>query len=135
MVRLALSCAVLLVSAAQAAGAQQTDAAADLVSSWLLVTAERDIASGEARRVAGARGLLVLDGAGNVFEFFTAPSGDRPEAARSAAQRIFADNGGFWGRYEAAPTAGRIDFEAEEGVSPSVRGLSFREATSSRPTG
>ena len=125
MVRLALSCAVLLVSAAQAAGAQQTDAAADLVSSWLLVTAERDIASGEARRVAGARGLLVLDGAGNVFEFFTAPSGDRPEAARSAAQRIFADNGGFWGRYEAAPTAGRIDFEAEEGVSPSVRGLKF----------
>jgi hypothetical protein len=38
---------------------------------------------------------------------------------------VFADNGGFWGRYEAVPTAGRIDFEAEEGVSPNVRGLKF----------
>jgi hypothetical protein len=69
--------------------------------------------------------LLVLDGAGNVFEFFTAPSGDQPESAPSAAQRVFADSGGFWGRYEAVPADGRMDFEAEEGVSPSVRGLKF----------
>jgi hypothetical protein len=123
MVRSALSCVVILVSAAHAAGAQQTGAAADLVSSWLLVAAERDVASGQARRVPGARGLLVLDGAGNVFEFFTAASGD--PAARPDPRRVFADNGGFWGRYEAVPAAGRIDFEAEEGVSPSVRGLKF----------
>jgi hypothetical protein len=38
---------------------------------------------------------------------------------------VFADNGGFWGRYEAFPADGRIDFEAEEGVSPSVGGLEF----------
>jgi hypothetical protein len=116
----AITCAVLFVSAS--ANAQQTGAAADLVSSWLLVSAERDAASGEPRRVMGARGLLILDGAGNVFEFFTAPSG--VESA-SAAQRVFADNGGFWGRYEAFPAAGRIDFAAEDGVSPSVRGLKF----------
>jgi hypothetical protein len=40
-------------------------------------------------------------------------------------RRIFADNGGFWGRYEAFPADGRIDFDAEEGVSPNVRGLEF----------
>ncbi|HSC15762.1 MAG TPA: hypothetical protein VLI71_11625, partial [Gammaproteobacteria bacterium] len=123
MVRAAVICTALLVSAAGAA--QQTDAAADLVSSWLLVTAERDVASGQARRVAGARGLLVLDGAGNVFEFFSTPSGGPPNSAQPDPRRIFADNGGFWGRYEAVPAEGRIDFEAEEGVSPSVRGLKF----------
>ena len=125
MVRAALSCAVLLMSAAPAADAQQTDAAADLVSSWLLVAAERDIASGRARRVPGSRGLLVLDGAGNVFELFSAPSGGPPNSAQPDPRRVFADNGGFWGRYEAFPAEGRIDFEAEEGVSPSVRGLEF----------
>ena len=123
MVRAALASTVLLIAATHSADAQQTDAAADLVSSWLLVVAERDIASGQARRVAGSRGLLILDGAGNVFEFFSTPSGDA--TAPPDPRRIFADNGGFWGRYEAFPADGRIDFEAEEGVSPSVRGLAF----------
>jgi hypothetical protein len=125
MVRAVLSCVVLLIAAAQAAGAQQTDTASGLVSSWILVAAERDVASGQPRRVPGARGLLVLDAAGNVFEFFTAPSSDPLESAPPDPRRIFADNGGFWGRYEAVPAAGRIDFKAEEGVSPSVRGLAF----------
>lgn len=120
----ALACAVLLVSAAQATHAQQTNAA-DLVSSWLLVGAERDVASREPRRVTGSRGLLVLDAAGNVFEFFTTPSAGPPSFAQPDPRRIFADNGGFWGRYKAFPADGRIDFEAEEGVSPSVRGLKF----------
>jgi hypothetical protein len=124
MMRAALSCAVLVMAAAPPADAQQTDAAADLVSSWLLVAAERDIASGQARRIPGSRGLLVLDGAGNVFEFFSAPGGGPPSSAPPDPRRVFADNGGFWGRYEAFAD-GRIDFEAEEGVSPSVRGLKF----------
>jgi hypothetical protein len=117
-------CAVL-VMAARAADAQPTDAAAGLVSSWLLAGAERDVASGQPRRVAGSRGLLVLDGAGHVFEFFSTPSGAPPESARPDPRRVFADNGGFWGRYEVVPDDGRIDFEAEDGVSPSVRGLKF----------
>jgi hypothetical protein len=117
----AVTFAVLLLSAAPAAEAQRNDAA-DLVSSWLLVAAERDVAS-EPRRVAGARGLLVLDGAGYVFEYFSTPSGSTP--ARLEPRRAFADDGGFWGRYEVVPAAGRIDFEAEEGVSPNVRGLEF----------
>ena len=123
MVRAAVVCALLLVSAT-AAESQQRDTQSDLVSSWLLVGAERDVASGQARRVAGARGLLVLDGAGNVFEFFSAPSGP-PNAAQPDPRRIFADNGGFWGRYEAVPAERRLDFQAEDGVSPNVRGLKF----------
>lgn len=119
----AFACTLLFISAA--ADAQRSDTTADLVSSWLLVAAERDVASGEPRRIAGARGLLILDGAGNVFEFFTTPSGDSAAPETTAAQRVFADNGGFWGHYEAVPAAGRIDFEAEDGVSPSVRGLKF----------
>jgi hypothetical protein len=115
-------CAALLISAAPATRAQQTDAAAQLVGSWLLVGAERDVASGEPRRVAQSRGLLILDGAGNVFEFFTTPSA---APAQPDPRRIFADNGGFWGRYQAFPADGRIDFAAEEGVSPSVHGLKF----------
>jgi hypothetical protein len=125
----AITCAVLLISMAQSADAQQdarpTAGAAELVSSWLLVGAERDIASGQPRRVALARGLLILDGAGYVFEFFSAPSGAPSEATQPDPRRVFADNGGFWGRYEADPAAGRIDFLAEEGVSPSVHGLEF----------
>ncbi len=136
MVRVAaLTCAVLLLSSAPSTNAQradaqqpeprETDAAADLVSSWLLVAAERDVARGQARRVPQARGLLILDGAGYVFEFFSAASGAASPAAQPDPRRIFADNGGFWGRYEAVPAAGRIDFEAEEGVSPSVHGRKF----------
>jgi hypothetical protein len=121
----ALTCAALLIAAAPAASAQQAGAAADLVSTWLLVAAERDVASGQPRRVQGARGLLVLDAAGNVFEFFTAASGALPPSAPPDPRRVFADNGGFWGRYEAFPAASRIEFEAEEGVSPNVRGLTF----------
>jgi hypothetical protein len=126
MVRaVALTLAVLLISAAPLAHAQGADAGAGLVSSWLLVGAERDVASGAPRRVTGARGLLVLDHAGNVFEFFYAPSAERTEATQPDPRRTFADNGGFWGRYEAVPAEGRIDFEAEEGVSPSVSGRAF----------
>lgn len=123
MVRAALLCAVLVISAPEGARAQQTDAGAELVGTWLLAGAERDVASGEPRRVAQSRGLLILDGAGNVFEFFTTPSGAPP--AQPDARRVFADNGGFWGRYEAFPAESRIDFAAEDGVSPSVHGLKF----------
>jgi hypothetical protein len=129
MVRaVALTFAVLLISAAPLAHAQGADSGAELVSSWLLVGAERDVASGAPRRVMGARGLLVLDHAGNVFEFFYAPSAERAETTQPDPRRIFADHGGFWGRYEPVPAEGRIDFEAEEGVSPSVRGWAFSRA-------
>jgi hypothetical protein len=75
--------------------------------------------------------LLVIDAAGNVFEFFNAPvAGGAPGAGGGAdgpggtAQRL-AEFGGFWGRYEVAAADGQLHFESAAGVSPSVRGLSF----------
>lgn len=124
--RMLMTAAALgLLGTAPAVEAQRPDAAGALVSSWTLAAAERDVASGEPARIPGARGLLILDGAGHVFEFFSTASRDEPESLRLDPQRAFADFGGFWGRYEADPAAGRIDFEAESGVSPNLRGLAF----------
>ena len=73
----------VLFWAAGGAEAQQQDPSVDrLVSSWTLAGLERGIASGEATRVPGARGLLVIDRAGNVFEFFSTGSRDKPDSPR-----------------------------------------------------
>jgi hypothetical protein len=121
---LAVAFSVVLIWTARTSVAQQLDAA-DLVSSWRLVALERGIAGGEATRVPGAQGLLIIDRAGYVFEFFSTASRELPASTRLDPPRMFADYGGFWGRYETVPASGRIDFEAEAGVSPNVRGLTF----------
>src|SRR5690606_15082159 len=120
-------CTVLRVSVAQedANSGNAADAADGLISSWTLLALEHVEASSEPTRARGARGLLILDGAGNVFEYFTAGSADESAAAQTDAQRIFAEHGGFWGRYQADAAEGRITFEAADGVSPSVHGLTF----------
>ena len=122
---LAITFAVILVWTARSSEAQQTDTADELVSSWTLAALERGVAGGQPTRVAGARGLLIIDRVGNVFEFFSTASRDEPESPRLDPQRTFADFGGFWGRYEAVAAAGRIDFEAKSGVSPNVHDLEF----------
>jgi hypothetical protein len=109
-------CAPLRISAAE-------DAGAALVSSWTLVALEHVGANGEPTRARGARGLLILDGAGYAFEYFNTQSGDAAAGSQTPQQRAFAEHGGFWGRYEADAAAGRITFEASSGVSPSVQGL------------
>lgn len=111
-------CAILRVSAAQDA----TDADG-LVSSWTLVALERIDASGEATRARSPAGLLVLDRAGNAFEYFSAASANA--AAQPEALRAFAEHGGFWGRYEADAATGVIAFEAKSGVSPSIYDRAF----------
>lgn len=116
--------AVVLIGAGGELAAQ-TGAAADLVSSWTLVAVEKGASGDEPTRLRRPRGLLVLDGAGYAFEFFSTASREEPEAPQLDPQGTFADFGGFWGRYEADPAAGRLSFEAWEGVSPSVRGLEF----------
>ena len=115
----------LLVAVASSAAAQTSDALDELVSSWTLIAADKDVASGEPRRVRGARGLLVLDRAGNVFEFFSTATRDEPEAPQVDPQRTFENFGGFWGTFEVDEVAGMLKFEAAEGVSPNVRGQSF----------
>ena len=62
---LGISFIAVLFWTAGGAEAQQQDPSVDrLVSSWTLAGLERGIASGEATRVPGARGLLVIDRAG-----------------------------------------------------------------------
>jgi len=122
---LAMTVIGVLVWPTQATQAQETGTAEDLVSSWTLAGLERGIASGQPTRVPGARGLLIIDRVGNVFEFFSTASRDVPESPRLDPQRTFSDFGGFWGRYQPSPAEGRIDFEAKSGVSPNVHGIEF----------
>jgi hypothetical protein len=97
---------------------------ADLIGTWTLVAAERDIGSEEPVGVRGPRGVLILDGAGYVFEFFSAPDASA-EASLSGSQQTLAEYGGFWGHFEADGETGRMQFAAADGVSPSVQGQTF----------
>jgi len=130
---LTVSCAVVLLcttaaAEAQRAAAERAAAEPGLVSSWTLAAVERGIAADQPTRVPGARGLLIIDSVGHVFEFFSTASRDQPESPRLDPQRTFTDFGGFWGHYEVVPAAARIDFEAESGVSPDLEGLAFSRA-------
>lgn len=115
--------AVVLCASLRVSAEEDTNGANALVSSWTLVALERLGADGEGTRARGPHGLLVLDGAGYVFEYFSAQRANA--SGLTDAQRTFAEHGGFWGRYEADAAAGRISFEARAGVSPNVRNLSF----------
>ncbi len=120
---LAILAAPVLLLGAQTAAAQ--GAAADLISSWTLLAVEKNAAGSEPTRARGARGLLIFDGAGNVFEFFSTATRNEPEAPNVDPQRTFDTFGGFWGRFEVDNSAGMLHFDAASGVSPSIRGLSF----------
>lgn len=109
---------VVLCTAASPLFAQTGRVADGLVGTWILVGAERELASEEPTPVRGARGMLVIDAAGNVFEFFNTPAvGDTDGSAR------LDEFGGFWGRY--AIDGAQLRFESAAGVSPNVRGRSF----------
>lgn len=122
---LAAITAIVLCVTVRVSAEEEANAADALVSSWTLVALEHIGANGEAARARAPHGLLVLDGGGNAFEYFSAASGDGAAAQMTDAQRAFAEHGGFWGRYKADAAAGRIAFEARSGVSPNVQGLEF----------
>ena len=115
----------LLAGSAGISHAQSADAADGLVSTWMLVAVDKGVASSEPTRTGGARGVLIIDGAGNVFEYFSTNGREEPAAPRNSPAWTLANVGGFWGRYEVNETAGQIEFQSEDGVSPSVRGISF----------
>jgi hypothetical protein len=118
--------ACILCVASSALEAQPASVADRLISSWTLVGVDKQAGSEEPVRARSPRGLLVLDGAGNVFEFFSAPPA-REEGATppTGALLTLEEFGGFWGRYTVDESGGRMDFTAAAGVSPSVDGLSF----------
>lgn len=106
--------------------AQTAGVADQLVSSWILVGVEKQAGGASPAPARAGRGLLVLDGAGNVFEFFQAPPARAPGApAPTGAQLTFEEYGGFWGRYTVDAAASRMNFTAESGVSPNLNDLKF----------
>jgi hypothetical protein len=117
---------LLAASGALEAQSQSASVADRLVSSWVLVSAEKHPGSEEPGRVRAPRGLLVLDGAGYVFEFFSAsPARAQGAAAPTGALQTLEEHGGFWGRYTVDESTGQLHFTAEAGISPSVAGLEF----------
>ena len=118
---LALAVASVGVLEAQPAGVGDR-----LVSSWILVAVDKQAGSNAPVRARSPHGLLVLDAGGHVFEFFSAtPARAQGVPVPTGALLTLEEYGGFWGRYAVDASAGVMSFTAEDGVSPSVRGLSF----------
>ncbi len=76
--------------------AQPAGVADRLVSSWILVAVDKQAGSETPVRARAPRGLLVLDGAGNVFEFFSAaPTRAQGAAVPTGGLLTLEENGGF----------------------------------------
>jgi hypothetical protein len=114
-------------SPAQSSAAQtpSTPVPPELIGTWTLVSTEEGVDGAQPWRVPNPRGLLVLDGAGLVFEAITRENRQRPTpalASLSEAQLLFATYAGFWGRYRANTQQKTLTLQPEGGLSPSVMG-------------
>ena len=117
----------LLWAAHPSSAPQTTDrpVGGDLVSTWTLTAWERS-AGGAAARVANPRGLLILDRAGNVFEFITSLATQRGgQVPLAEAQATFAGYGGFWGQYRVDTAQRALTYRAEHGLHPNLGGREF----------
>ena len=113
------------VSGRQAAS---SPAASSLVSTWTLTILEQGAGGGTATRVPNPRGLLVLDAAGNAFEFVTSSATQRVAGGQvpvAEAPAAFASYGGFWGQYRVDTAQRTITYRAESGVHPMIGGKEF----------
>ena len=120
---LALSLAAHPSSAPQAPAPPAT---ADLVSTWTLTAWERSAGGGPAARMTNPRGLLILDRAGNVFEFVTSLATQRGgQVPLAEAQATFAGYGGFWGQYRVDAAQRTMTYRAEHGIHPNLGGREF----------
>src|SRR5678816_4820055 len=100
MTRVAVLCVALMVWAARAPVAQESTGSPDLVSTWTLNSVERGVAGEKPERFQNARGLLIIDSVGHIFEFFTTASRQQPETAQADPLAMFNAYGGFWGGYK-----------------------------------
>ena len=103
----------------------QSGAAPPLVGSWLLTSEQMRADSDTPTAAQGARGLLILDGAGHYFELVDRNVPAALATGLSEAQLRFYRISGSWGRYEADRGSGRIAFEAFAGRSPNQTGAKF----------
>lgn len=128
--RLVVPFVVLAVFASPARGVAQTAsiAPADLAATWQLVSLERGLSSGKPERNQQQRGLLILDSAGNVFEWVGTNPRQEPDAPTNDPVKALADYSGFWGRYRVDTAQKRMVFNARGAVSPNVSAHEFSRA-------
>lgn len=118
--------ALALFGAPGRAVAQATSIApADLAATWQLVSLERGVSSEKPERNQQPRGLLILDSAGNVFEWVGTNPRNEPDAPANDPVKALADYSGFWGRYRVDAAQKRMVFNARGAVSPNVSAREF----------
>lgn len=127
MHRVVVLFAALAVCGAAGESAAQTAslAPADLAATWQLVSMERGLSSGKPERMTQPRGLLILDSAGNAFEWVGTPPRDQPDNPSTDPVKALNDYSGFWGRYKVDTAQKRLVFSARGAVNPSVTGREF----------
>jgi hypothetical protein len=125
----ALLLALAVAGGSRQAAAQTTSIApADLAATWQLVSLERGLSSGKPERNQQQRGLLILDSAGNVFEWVGTNPRQEPDAPANDPVKALADYSGFWGRYRVDTAQKRMVFNARGAVSPNVSAHEFSRA-------
>ena len=100
-------------------------APADLAATWQLVSLERGLSSEKPERNQQPRGLLILDSAGNVFEWVGTNPRQEPDAPTIDPVKALADYSGFWGRYRVDTAQKRMVFNARGAVSPNMSAREF----------
>ena len=117
MTRVAVMCVALMIWTAQLPIAQESAATPELVSTWTLNSVERGVTGEKPERVPNARGLLIFDSVGHVFELFTTASRQAPETPQTDPLGMFNAYGGFWGGYRVDAAQKRLTFKAQGAVS------------------
>ena len=115
----------LFGAAGQAAAQSATIAPADLAATWQLVSIERGVSTGKPERIPQPRGLLILDSAGNAFEWVGTPPREQPDAPNTDPMKALNDYSGFWGRYRVDAPQKRMVFSARGAVNPTMTGREF----------
>lgn len=116
---------LLVIAWGRTAPHAQSGAGPSLVGTWLLTSEQMHADSDRPTAAQGARGMLILDGAGHYFELVdrTVPAALATDL--SEAQLRFYRVSGLWGHYEADRARGRIAFEAFAGRSANQTGAKF----------
>ena len=104
---------------------QAQTSALPLVGTWLLTSEQLAAEGAPPVNAQGARGMLVLDGAGYYFELVDRAVPAALAGSLSDAQRAFYRINGSWGRYQANRETGRIAFESFAGRSLDLTGAKF----------
>src|SRR5690349_16371059 len=96
-----------------------------LVGTWLLASEQLSAEGAPSIPAQGARGMLILDGAGYYFELVDRAVPAALAGILSDAQKAFYRVNGSWGRYQANRETGRIAFESFAGRSLDLTGAKF----------